>query len=53
MRERIRDNEVTLVHVGGRQQMAADGMTKSLPPVTHSRLVDCMRARYRHAFTTT
>jgi hypothetical protein len=52
VRERIRDNEVALVHVDGRQQMAADGMTKSLPPVTHSRLVDCMRARYRHAFTT-
>ena len=51
VRERIRDNEVALVHVDGRQQMAADGMTKSLPPVTHSRLVDCMRARYRHAFT--
>ena len=51
VRERVRDREVVLEHVDGRQQMAADGMTKALPPVTHSRLVDCMRARYRHAFT--
>jgi len=51
VRERVRDRDVVLEHVDGRQQMAADGMTKALPPVTHSRLVDCMRARYRHAFT--